>query len=59
MLHDPARIHMRRSWTPIQVGGRDPGHPLQCISRPRREKVAGGLIAAPKLTDGKANRLYG
>ena len=46
----------------IHVNGTDPGNPKnpgRVYIDPLGEKVAGGLIKAPKITYGKANKLYG
>ncbi len=46
----------------IHVNGTDPGNPKnpgRVYVDPLGEKVAGGLIKAPKITYGKANKLYG
>jgi hypothetical protein len=46
----------------IHVNHSDPGNPKnpgRVYVDPLGEKVAGGLIKAPKITYGKANRLYG
>jgi hypothetical protein len=46
----------------IHVNQTDPGNPKNAgrvYIDPLGEKVAGGLIKAPKITYGKANRLYG
>jgi len=46
----------------IHVNGSDPGNPKspgRVYIDPLREKVAGGLVKAPQITYGKANKLYG
>lgn len=46
----------------IHVNGSDPGNdksPGRVYIDPMGEKVSGGLIKAPKITYGKANKLYG
>ena len=46
----------------IHVNGSDPGNPRnpgRVYIDPLGEKVAGGLIKAPKITYGKANQMYG
>jgi hypothetical protein len=46
----------------IHVNGSDPGNrknPGRVYIDPLGEKVAGGLIKAPKITYGKANQMYG
>jgi hypothetical protein len=46
----------------IHVTGTDPGNPKRpgrVYVDPLGEKVAGGLIKAPKISYGKANKLYG
>jgi hypothetical protein len=46
----------------IHVNGSDPGNPKnpgRVYIDPLGEKVAGGLIRAPKITYGKANQMYG
>ena len=46
----------------IHVNGSDPGNPKspgRVYIDPLGEKVAGGLIKAPKITYGKANALHG
>jgi len=46
----------------IHVNETDPGNdrvPGRVYVDPMGEKIAGGLIKAPKITYGKANKLYG
>jgi len=46
----------------IHVNNTDPGNPNKpgrVYIDPLGEKISGGLIKAPKITYGKANKLYG